>query len=73
MADLIGRTEGPCRQALTDAGIGSGVVDEVILVGGMTRMPSVQQKVKELFGKEPARNVNPDEAVALGAAIQAGC
>ena len=72
VADLIGRTEGPCRQALTDAGIGSGVVDEVILVGGMTRMPSVQQKVKELFGKEPARNVNPDEAVALGAAIQAG-
>ena len=72
VAGLIDRTEGPCRQALNDAGIGPEGVDEVILVGGMTRMPAVQQKVKGMFGKEPARNVNPDEAVALGAAIQAG-
>ena len=72
VAGLIDRTEGPCRQALTDAGVGPEGVDEVILVGGMTRMPAVQQKVKAVFGKEPARNVNPDEAVALGAAIQAG-
>ncbi len=72
VSDLVTRTEGPCRQALTDAGVGPQGVDEVILVGGMTRMPAVQQKVKDLFGKEPARNVNPDEAVALGAAIQGG-
>ena len=72
VADLIGRTEGPCRQALTDAGMEADGVDEVILVGGMTRMPSVAQKVKDLFGKEPIRSVNPDEAVALGAAIQGG-
>jgi len=69
---LINRTEGPCRQALTDAGVATNALDEVILVGGMTRMPAVQQKVKELFGREPSRSVNPDEAVALGAAIQAG-
>ena len=69
---LISRTEGPCRQALTDAGVATNALDEVILVGGMTRMPAVQQKVKELFGREPSRSVNPDEAVALGAAIQAG-
>jgi len=72
VADLIDRTEGPCRQALTDSGISPGGIDDVILVGGMSRMPAVQEKVKGIFGKEPARNVNPDEAVALGAAIQAG-
>jgi molecular chaperone DnaK len=72
VADLIKRTEGPCRQALADAGLSAHEVDEVILVGGMTRMPAVQEKVKEIFGREPSRSVNPDEAVALGAAIQAG-
>ena len=72
VAGLISRTEGPCRQALTDAGFSTDKIDEVVLVGGMTRMPAVQEKVKEVFGREPSRNVNPDEAVALGAAIQAG-
>ena len=72
VAGLINRTEGPCRQALTDSGFSTDKIDEVILVGGMTRMPAVQEKVKEVFGREPSRNVNPDEAVALGAAIQAG-
>ena len=72
VAGLIDRTEGPCRQALEDSGITASSIDEVVLVGGMTRMPAVQEKVKGIFGKEPARNVNPDEAVALGAAIQAG-
>ena len=72
VADLLDRTQGPCRQALTDAGIPADQVGDVILVGGMTRMPAVQSKVKEIFGKEPGRNVNPDEAVALGASIQAG-
>ena len=72
VVDLINRTEGPCRQALADAGIGTDAIDEVLLVGGMTRMPAVQEKVKEVFGRDPSRNVNPDEAVALGAAIQAG-
>ena len=72
VAGLIDRTEGPCRQALADSGISAGGIDEVVLVGGMTRMPAVQDKVKGIFGKDPARNVNPDEAVALGAAIQAG-
>lgn len=72
VTDLINRTLGPCRQALSDAGVTPSSIDEVILVGGMTRMPAVQQKVKELFGREPNRSVNPDEAVALGAAIQAG-
>ena len=72
VADLINRTEGPCRQALTDAGLTAKDIDEVILVGGMTRMPAVQEKVKAIFGKEPSRSVNPDEAVALGAAIQGG-
>jgi len=70
--DLIDKTIDPCRQALTDAGLSSSQVDEVVLVGGQTRMPLVQQKVKELFGKEPHRGVNPDEVVAIGAAIQAG-
>ena len=69
---LIDRTEQPCRQAITDSGIAASDIDEVIMVGGMSRMPAVQEKVKALFGKEPNRNLNPDEAVALGAAIQAG-
>ena len=72
VSNLIDRTEGPCRQAISDAGIASGSIDDVILVGGMTRMPSVQAKVQQIFGREPSRSVNPDEAVALGAAIQAG-
>jgi molecular chaperone DnaK len=70
--DLVERTVGPTKQALSDAGLASGAVDQVILVGGMTRMPAVQEKVKELIGKEPHRGVNPDEVVAIGAAIQAG-
>ena len=69
---LVKKTEGPCRQALTDAGISTGDVEEVIMVGGMTRMPAVHQQVTEVFGREPNRSVNPDEVVALGAAIQAG-
>ncbi|MEF8853676.1 MAG: molecular chaperone DnaK, partial [Haloarculaceae archaeon] len=71
-SDLIERTVGPTRQALTDAGYEKGDIDEVILVGGSTRMPQVQEKVEELAGQEPKKNVNPDEAVALGAAIQGG-
>jgi molecular chaperone DnaK len=70
--DLIQKTIEPCRQALKDAGISAGEVDEVVLVGGMTRMPKVQEVVKQLFGKEPHKGVNPDEVVAVGAAIQAG-
>jgi len=70
--DLILRTRGPCEQALKDAGLKAAEVDEVVLVGGMTRMPKVQQVVKELFGKEPHKGVNPDEVVAVGAAIQGG-
>jgi molecular chaperone DnaK len=70
--DLVQRTLEPCRQALKDAGMAAGEVDEVILVGGMTRMPKVIDAVKGFFGKEPARNVNPDEVVAIGAAIQGG-
>ena len=70
--DLIKRTVAPCAAALKDAGIKAGEIDEVILVGGMTRMPKVQETVKEFFGKEPHKGVNPDEVVALGAAIQAG-
>ena len=72
VADLVKQTEGPCRQALSDAGIRMEDVEEVIMVGGMTRMPAVHQQVKDVFGREPNRSVNPDEAVALGAAIQAG-
>ncbi len=68
--DLIERTLGPCRAALKDAGVTAGEINEVILVGGMTRMPKVIELVKNFFGKEPARNVNPDEVVAIGAAIQ---
>jgi len=70
--DLIERTVEPCKIALKDAGLSASDVDEVILVGGMTRMPKVQAKVKELFGKEPHKGVNPDEVVAIGAAIQGG-
>jgi molecular chaperone DnaK len=70
--DLIQRTIGPCRNALKDAGLKASEVDEVILVGGMTRMPKVFEAVKQFFGKEPNRSVNPDEVVAIGAAIQAG-
>ena len=69
---LLERTVGPTRQALTDAGLDASGIDHVVLVGGMTRMPAVQEKVKELIGKEPHRGVNPDEVVAVGAAIQAG-
>ena len=71
-ADLITRLVEPCKTALKDAGLKPEQIDDVILVGGMTRMPAVQQKVKEIFGKEPSKNVNPDEAVAVGAAIQGG-
>jgi molecular chaperone DnaK len=70
--DLIERTLGPCRAALKDAGVTAGEINEVILVGGMTRMPKVIDAVKQFFGREPARNVNPDEVVAIGAAIQGG-
>jgi molecular chaperone DnaK len=70
--DLIDKVEGPCRTALKDANLTAAQIDEVILVGGMTRMPRVQQKVKEIFGKEPHKGVNPDEVVAIGAAIQGG-
>ena len=69
---LIDRTIDPCKAALKDAEISAGEVDEVILVGGMTRMPKVQERVQEFFGKEPHKGVNPDEVVAMGAAIQAG-
>ena len=72
VADLIDRTVGPVNQALADAGLKAGDVDEVLLVGGQTRMPAVVKKVKELFGKEPNKGVNPDEVVAIGAAIQGG-
>ncbi len=70
--DLIDKLETPCRTALKDSGLSPNDINEVILVGGMTRMPRVQQKVKEIFGKEPHKGVNPDEVVAIGAAIQAG-
>lgn len=69
---LINRTKGPCEKALKDAGLKAAEVDEVVLVGGMTRMPKVQEVVKQLFGKEPHKGVNPDEVVAVGAAIQGG-
>ena len=70
-ADLLERLDGPCLTALKDAGLSTKDIDEVVLVGGMTRMPAVQARVKKLFGKEPHRGVNPDEVVAIGAAIQA--
>ncbi len=72
VADLLKRSIDPCKIALKDAGLSSGDVDEVILVGGQTRMPKVQEMVKDFFGKEPKKDLNPDEAVAMGAAIQAG-
>jgi molecular chaperone DnaK len=70
--DLVQKTVDPCRQALKDAGLSAAEINEVVLVGGMTRMPKVQEVVKQLFGKEPHKGVNPDEVVAVGAAIQAG-
>ena len=70
--DLIERTIQPCMQAIKDAGVSKSEIDEVILVGGSTRIPKIQEKVKEIFGKEPNKSVNPDEVVALGAAIQGG-
>ena len=72
VGDLIDKTVGPCKAALKDAGVTAAEIDEVVLVGGMSRMPKVQQVVKELFGKEPHKGVNPDEVVAIGAAIQGG-
>jgi molecular chaperone DnaK len=70
--DLITKLAGPCETCIKDSGLSKGQIDEVILVGGMTRMPRVQAKVKEIFGKEPNKGVNPDEVVAVGAAIQGG-
>ena len=72
IADLLDKLDIPCRTALKDAGLSASEIDEVILVGGMTRMPAVQNRVKNIFGKEPHKGVNPDEVVALGAAIQGG-
>jgi molecular chaperone DnaK len=72
VADLLDKLENPCRMAMKDAGLSAGEINEVILVGGMTRMPAVQARVKAIFGKEPHKGVNPDEVVALGAAIQGG-
>ena len=72
VSDLIERTIVPCKKAIKDAGLSAADIDEVILVGGSTRMPKIQEKVKEIFGKEPNKSVNPDEVVALGAAIQGG-
>ncbi|MFH2043729.1 MAG: molecular chaperone DnaK [Pseudomonadota bacterium] len=72
VADLLDKLEEPCKVAMKDAGLSANQIDEVILVGGMTRMPSVQERVKKLFGREPHRGVNPDEVVAIGAAIQGG-
>jgi molecular chaperone DnaK len=70
--ELISRTIGPCKQALEDSGLSASEIDDVILVGGQTRMPKVQQEVQDFFGKEPRKDVNPDEAVAMGAALQGG-
>src|SRR6202008_4018005 len=70
--DLIQKSVEPCKKALADAGVDASKIDEVVLVGGQTRMPRIQQLVKDLFGKEPHRGVNPDEVVAIGAAVQAG-
>jgi len=72
VSDLIDMVEGPCRQALKDSGFSASEIHEVILVGGMTRMPKVQEKVKDIFARDPSKGVNPDEVVAVGAAIQAG-
>ncbi len=70
--DLLQKSVGPCKQAMTDAGVDASKIDEVVLVGGQTRMPAIQELVKKLFGKEPHKGVNPDEVVAIGAAIQGG-
>jgi molecular chaperone DnaK len=70
IGNLLDKLEGPCRTAMSDAGLGNGEIDDVILVGGMTRMPAVQERVRAIFGKEPNKSVHPDEVVALGAAIQ---
>lgn len=72
VADLVEKTKGPCQRALEDAGMNAGDIDEVVLVGGSTRIPAVQELVKQIFGKEPHKGVNPDEVVAVGAAIQGG-
>lgn len=72
VSELIEKTEGPCQKALKDAGLKASEIDAVVLVGGMTRMPAVQEKVKKIFGKDPMKGVNPDEVVAVGAAIQGG-
>ena len=72
VSELIEKTIGPCKTALKDAGMSAGEIGEVILVGGMTRMPKIVETVKNFFGKEPSKSVNPDEVVAMGAAIQAG-
>ena len=71
-ADLLAKLVGPCKTALKDAGLSAAEVNEVILVGGMTRMPAVQKRVEEIFGKTPSKGVNPDEVVAVGAGIQGG-
>src|SRR6202046_350462 len=70
--DLLQRSIEPCKKAMADAQIDTSKIDEVVLVGGQTRMPRIQQLVKDLFGKEPHKGVNPDEVVAIGAAVQAG-
>jgi len=72
VGDLITKTAGPCEKALQDAGLSASDIDAIVLVGGMTRMPAVQEKVKQIFGKDPMKGVNPDEVVAVGAAIQGG-
>ena len=72
VSKLIEKTIAPCKTALKDAGLSAGEIGEIILVGGMTRMPKVAETVKNFFGKEPNKSVNPDEVVAMGAAIQAG-
>ena len=70
--DLLDRSLEPCKKAIADAGVAIKDIDEVVLVGGQTRMPKIQEMVKKLFGREPHRGVNPDEVVAIGAAVQAG-
>jgi molecular chaperone DnaK len=70
--ELIAKTLPPCKTALSDAGVNASEIDEIVMVGGMTRMPKVLSEVKNFFGKEPNKSVNPDEVVAMGAAIQAG-
>ena len=72
VAELIDKTAAPCEKALKDAGLKASEIDAIVLVGGMTRMPAVQEKVKKIFGKDPMKGVNPDEVVAIGAAIQGG-